>query len=91
MLSCKNLALEIRGESHGNPRFNSEVNSYLEKIQVGPKKWLSPKTDEVLEEFSKRGRKSLVIVPIAFTSDHIETLHELDIEFAEEAEKAGLK
>ena len=52
---------------------------------------MSPKTDEVLEEFSKRGRKSLVVVPIAFTSDHIETLHELDIEFAEEAEKAGLK
>jgi len=68
-----------------------KVNSWLKKFQVGPKKWLSPKTDEVLEEFSKRGRKSLVIVPIAFTSDHIETLHELDIEFAEEAEKAGLK
>jgi len=59
--------------------------------QVGPKKWLEPKTDEVLKEFADRGRKSVVIVPIAFTSDHIETLHELDIEFAEEAEKANLK
>lgn len=59
--------------------------------QVGPRKWLSPKTDEVLGEFAKRGRKSVVVVPIAFTSDHIETLHELDIEFAEEAEKAGIK
>jgi len=59
--------------------------------QVGPRKWLSPKTDEVLAEFSKRGRRSIVVVPIAFTSDHIETLHELDIEFGEEAEKANLK
>jgi len=59
--------------------------------QVGPRKWLEPKTDEVLAEFAKRGRRSVVVVPIAFTSDHIETLHELDIEFGEEAEKAGLK
>ena len=59
--------------------------------QVGPRKWLEPKTDEVLAEFSKRGRRSVVVVPIAFTSDHIETLHELDIEFGEEAEKANLK
>jgi len=59
--------------------------------QVGPKKWLEPKTDEVLGELSKRGRRSVVVVPVAFTSDHIETLHELDIEFAEEAEKANIK
>jgi len=59
--------------------------------QVGPKKWLEPKTDQVLGELSKRGRRSVVVVPVAFTSDHIETLHELDIEFREEAEKANLK
>ena len=59
--------------------------------QVGPRKWLEPKTDEVLKEFAQRGRRSVVVVPIAFTSDHIETLHELDIEFQEEADKAGLK
>lgn len=59
--------------------------------QVGPRKWLEPKTDEVLAEFAKRGRRSVVVVPIAFTSDHIETLHELDIEFGEEAQKANLK
>ena len=58
---------------------------------MGPRKWLEPKTDEVLAEVAKRGRRSVVVVPIAFTSDHIETLHELDIEFGEEAEKAGLK
>ena len=63
----------------------------LSVFQVGPKKWLEPKTDEVLGELSQRGRRSVVIVPVAFTSDHIETLHELDIEFAEEAEKANIK
>ena len=32
----------------------------------------------------KRGQKNLMLVPIAFVNDHIETLHELDIEYAEE-------
>ena len=33
-----------------------------------------------MAEFAKRGRRSIVVVPIAFTSDHIETLHELGID-----------
>ena len=67
------------------------IRYYFYFFKVGPKKWLEPKTDQVLGELSKRGRRSVVVVPVAFTSDHIETLHELDIEFREEAEKANLK
>ena len=53
--------------------------------------WLSPQTDEVIKALAKSGRKNLLLVPIAFTSDHIETLHELDLEYAEElAEKVGV-
>ena len=53
--------------------------------KVGPKKtkWLSPSTPEVIH-LTKR--KAILIVPIAFTTDHIETLDEIDIEFREEAE-----
>ena len=58
--------------------------SLLVSIQVGPLPWLSPQTDEVIESLSKMGRKNILLVPIAFTSDHIETLHELDLEYAEE-------
>jgi len=58
--------------------------------QVGPQPWLGPKTDEVIEGLVKRGKKNLLLVPIAFTQDHIETLFELDIEYAGElAEKVG--
>ena len=46
--------------------------------------WLGPQTDKTIEELVKRGRKNLLLVPIAFTSDHIETLHELDLEYADE-------
>jgi len=54
-------------------------------LQVGPLPWLSPQTDKTIEELIKRrDRKNILLVPIAFTSDHIETLHELDLEYAEE-------
>ena len=57
-------------------------------LQVGPLPWLGPQTDEVIEGLAKKGKKNMLLVPIAFTSDHIETLYELDIEYATElAEK----
>jgi protoporphyrin/coproporphyrin ferrochelatase len=62
--------------------------SYQSKI--GPKAWLEPSTDEKVEELAHAGVKDLLVVPIAFTSDHIETLHELDIELREEAEHEGI-
>lgn len=58
--------------------------------KVGPSEWLGPQTDEALEGLMKTGRKNAVLVPIAFTSDHIETLYELDMEYMEDARKAGM-
>lgn len=56
--------------------------------QVGPKAWLGPKTDKTVKQLSKDPNTTgVVLVPIAFTSDHIETLHELDIELKEELER----
>jgi len=52
--------------------------------KVGPLPWLKPGTEEAIKAFVKRGQKNLMLVPIAFVNDHIETLHELDIEYAEE-------
>ncbi|KAG1151522.1 hypothetical protein G6F37_006723 [Rhizopus arrhizus] len=58
--------------------------------QVGPKAWLGPQTSDAIKGFAKRGIKNIVVVPIAFTSDHIETLFELDREYAEEAKELGI-
>merc|ERR1711972_503447 len=52
--------------------------------KVGPLPWLKPGTEEAIKAFVKRGQKNLMLVPIAFVNDHIETLHELDIEYIEE-------
>lgn len=53
--------------------------------QVGPQPWLGPQTSESVEEYVKKGQKDLVLIPIAFTSDHIETLYELDNEIIGES------
>ncbi|KAI8992269.1 ferrochelatase [Pilobolus umbonatus] len=58
--------------------------------QVGPKAWLGPQTSDAFKGFAKNGRKNLVVVPIAFTSDHIETLFELDHEYGTEAKELGV-
>lgn len=48
--------------------------------QVGPQPWLGPQTQSSVEEYVAKGQTDLVLIPIAFTSDHIETLFELDKE-----------
>jgi ferrochelatase len=53
--------------------------------RVGPVKWLTPSTQDKLAELGTAGVRSLLVVPIAFVTDHIETLHELDIELREVA------
>jgi protoporphyrin/coproporphyrin ferrochelatase len=57
---------------------------------VGPVPWLGPSTEKVLEELGAKRRKNVLVVGIAFTSDHIETLHELDIEYGELAHERGI-
>lgn len=58
--------------------------------QVGALPWLGPKTGEVLQGLGRQGHRHALVVPIAFTSDHIETLFEIDLEFAQEAHEAGI-
>lgn len=57
--------------------------------RVGPVKWLQPNTEDFLHVLSGYGIKHLLVVPIAFVSDHIETSHEIGIEFKEVADELG--
>lgn len=52
--------------------------------KVGPLPWLGPFTDEAIKGYVKQEKKTFIIVPIAFVNEHIETLHELDIEYCKE-------
>ncbi|KAI9810135.1 MAG: ferrochelatase hem15 [Pycnora praestabilis] len=59
--------------------------------QVGPSAWLGAQTSTTVEEYVKKGQTDLVLIPVAFTSDHIETLYELDQEVIGEAGHEGIK
>lgn len=57
--------------------------------QVGPSAWLGAQTSDTVREYVARGQTDLVLVPIAFTSDHIETLYEIDLEVMHEDAKGN--
>jgi ferrochelatase len=57
---------------------------------VGPVEWLKPYTEDALQELGAQGVNDLLVVPISFVSEHIETLQEIDIEYRELAEEAGI-
>ena len=58
--------------------------------RVGPAKWLQPPLTETLEKLGQQGVKEMLVVPISFVTEHIETLHEINIEAREEAERFGI-
>jgi len=56
----------------------------------GPVQWLGPALPEVIEDIATQGGKNILVVPISFVSDHVETLYEIDIEYRQLAENLGL-
>lgn len=58
--------------------------------RAGPVKWLEPSTEAKIAELAAADCRQLLMVPISFVSDHIETLYEVDIQYREEANKLGI-
>jgi ferrochelatase len=55
--------------------------------RVGPQRWLQPSLGVTIEQMAHSGIKRMLVIPISFLTEHIETLHEINIEAREEAEK----
>lgn len=55
----------------------------------GPIPWLKPYTETEIERLAHEGKKYLLIVPLSFVSDHIETLFEVDLLYTDLAKKSG--
>ncbi|MEH2377141.1 ferrochelatase [Nostoc sp.] len=66
------------------------VHTLAYQSRVGPVEWLQPYTEDALKKLGAEGVKDLVVVPISFVSEHIETLQEIDIEYREIAEESGI-
>jgi len=59
--------------------------------RVGPMKWLEPPFVETMEHLGQNGIKQMLVVPISFVTEHIETLHEINIEGRMDAKKFGIE
>lgn len=79
---CTNLIVQTLN------RPNSHTLAY--QSRVGPVEWLKPYTEDAIKALGAQGVKDLLVVPISFVSEHIETLQEIDIEYRELAEEAGI-
>jgi ferrochelatase len=58
--------------------------------KVGTAKWLSPSMHETIDRLAADRARHLLVVPISFVSDHVETLHEIGIEHREQAARLGI-
>ncbi|MEL6400503.1 MAG: ferrochelatase [Cyanobacteria bacterium J06607_6] len=79
--------VELIMQALGRP--NAHTLAY--QSRVGPVEWLQPYTEEAIAELADQGVDNLVVVPISFVSEHIETLQEIDMEYREIAEEAGIE
>lgn len=79
---CTRLIMQTLGRS------NEHTLAY--QSRVGPVEWLQPYTEEALKQLGEKGVDNLLVVPISFVSEHIETLQEIDMEYREVAEEAGI-
>jgi ferrochelatase len=100
LFSAHSLPMSVvnRGDPYP-PEVASTVNAVMSRLnwsnpyrlvwqsQVGPSAWLGPQTNDAIKGLAKNGHNNALLVPVAFTSDHIETLFELDLEYLEEAKE----
>ncbi|XP_015171273.1 PREDICTED: ferrochelatase, mitochondrial isoform X2 [Polistes dominula] len=100
-------SLPLKAVNRGDP-YPSEIGATVQLVmqklnfcnpyslvwqsKVGPLPWLEPYTDNALKNYVKQGKKNFLLVPVAFVNEHIETLHEMDIEYCQElAEEIGVE
>ncbi len=69
----------------------SQNYSLCYQSKVGPQKWLTPSTPETIEKLAAQNVKNMLAVPVAFASDHLETLFEVGIEFRHLAKEKGVE
>ncbi len=103
MFSAHSLPLSVIDRGDAYPQ---EVGTTVERVmetlgarnphmltyqsEVGPVRWLGPSTETMIRRLASDKRRNVLVVPVAFTSDHIETLSEIDIEYGELAHSLGL-
>jgi ferrochelatase len=82
------IEASVAGVIERIPRSLDHVIAY--QSRAGPMKWTGPAVIDVVTAAADEGRTWLGVIPIAFVSDHVETIHELDIELKTHAAETGI-
>lgn len=82
---------QIRATIRGMEELTSVEGELCFQSRSGPVEWLEPATDHLLDELASRGKRRIVVVPISFVSDHVETLYEIDILYRGQVEARGAR
>lgn len=69
----------------------SNPHSLCYQSKVGPQKWLEPSIHDEIHRLAGAGVRQLLVVPVSFVSEHIETLHEINMETRDEAAALGIR
>ena len=83
------VQLTVAGLRERLPR--DQVVTLSFQSRATPVKWVEPATDATLVRLGNEGVKNLVVLPVSFVNDHIETLYEIDIQLADVARDAGVE
>lgn len=103
LFSAHSLPLKVvrRGDPYPS-EVSASVEAVLDRLRlpnphllayqsaVGPLRWLGPSTEQVIRYLGRQRQTQVLVIPIAFTSDHIETLGEIDLEYTELAHQSGI-
>jgi len=97
-------SLPVKFIEEGDPyvdQIKGTIHEIVKKIDIswslsyqsksGPVQWVGPSTEEMIADLAQQGIKNLLVVPISFVSDHIETLYEIDILYKKMAEQSGMR
>ena len=82
---------EIRQTIAAIEKITGQSGKLCFQSRSGPVEWLEPSTPEMLRMLAQEGCKNILMVPIAFVSDHIETLYEIDMLYKEQASNLGMR
>jgi ferrochelatase len=84
---CEHVRITMEGVLSRLPEL-PHVLGY--QSRVGPVEWIGPSTDEVIRSLARDGVKDVLVIPISFVSDHVETLYEIDLLYGDQARALGI-
>jgi len=84
---CEHIGTTMRGILAQLPPL-PHVLAY--QSRVGPVPWIGPSTEEVIRRLAAEGTRDVLVIPISFVSDHIETLYEIDLLYGDQARREGI-